>query len=171
MFPWGPSRLRGHQSMPGLGSGEDSCPAPEASRLALVLTGHRPTSRSFTTIAPDRGCSFAAAAFDRTGIAAVEGCVHGSPKGERDFSLGDGYLLQLTGSRHRPARRIALHRGVEEATVAQDRHTGNVLVTQDQPANDGGPERDYVWTFDGRALHLVGSYPRRRRRPVLAAPW
>jgi hypothetical protein len=165
VFPWGASRL--HTPAPS----RTWCPQPRPSGLAVVAADHGSPGRSLKTIAPDPGCSFAAAAFDSTGIAAVEGCRHGSPKGSSEFSLGDGYLVQLGGPRHRVVKRIQIHRGVEQAVVAEDPATGDVLVTQDQPANNGTPPRDYVWSFDGSMLRLIGRYPAQDAARILAAPW
>jgi hypothetical protein len=163
VFPWGAARGRQRAG--------DSCPTPHASDLALVAAGHGSTTRQFIRVAPDPGCSYFAAAFDRTGIAAVEGCKQGSPQGFSDYSLGKGYIVQLSGPRHRVTKRIAIHRGVEQAVVAEDPATRSVLITQDQPANNGTPENDYVWSFDGTHLRLVGRYAAHDAAQILAAPW
>jgi hypothetical protein len=97
----------------------------------------------------------------------VEGCRQGSPKGFSDASLGDAYLR---GRNDRLIRRVALERGLEEAEVATDPGTGNVLVTQDQPANQG-PEYDWVWEFDGTHLRLIARYDANDAAQVIAIPW
>lgn len=94
----------------------------------------------------------------------------GSPPGFSDTNLGHAYLLQLTAN-GRLIRRLPLEPGFEQAVVAPIPHAGAVLVTQDQPANDPYPERDWVWEFNGTQLRAVGHYRANDAAEVLAVPW
>jgi hypothetical protein len=149
-------------------AGGYGCPGGP-NRLALVRL-RRSRAPEIRLIRPERGCVFRAAAFDRSGIAAAEGCRRGSPPGFSDTSLGDARLLQLAPS-GRVIRKVALELGLEQAVVAPIPHTGAVLVTQDQPANEPYPERDWVWEFDGTRLRAVGHYRANDAAEVLAVPW
>ena len=151
----------------GIG-GQLFCPVAR-NKLAVASADPGSTARALRLLPPDRGCEFRAAAFDREGIVAVEGCRQGGPKGFSDASLGDAYLLQF-GRNDRLIRRVGLERGLEEAEVATDPGTGNVLVTQDQPANQG-PEYDWVWEFDGTRLRLIARYGANDAAQVIAIPW
>ena len=118
----------------------------------------------------DRKCSFTAAAFDRRGIAAVEACQHSRRGFSVDPNDGPAYLLQL--DRHqRVSIRVPLKPGWETGLVSTEPRNGGVLITQDQPANAGYPERDWVWQFNGAHLRLVASYPANDAAQVLAVPW
>ena len=46
-----------------------------------------------------------------------------------------------------------------------------VLISQDQPANEGYPERDWVWEFNGHHLRLIAQYAAHDAAQVIAAPW
>ena len=144
----------------------ESCPQATFRLVIASASGHRP----LTLLKPDRGCEFGAAAFDRLGIAAAEGCSKGSPPMMSYPGLGDAYLLQYDAHAHL-LRRLALKRGLERAVVATDPHTGNVLVTQYQPANNGGPEDDWVWEFDGSRLRPIAHYRADDAAQILAIPW
>ena len=165
VFAYGPSILR-YGTKP---SSTQSCTEPRLSRLVVVPAGHASLSKSWRLIAADRRCSFEAAAFDRQGIAAVEGCPQGSraPAGE---VLGYAYLLQLDGH-SQVTERFRLQPGWEEGVVSTEFRTGNVLISQDQPANSGYPERDWVWQFDGHHLRLIAHYHANDAAQVIAAPW
>jgi hypothetical protein len=132
--------------------------APASGRAALTL------------IDPGRGCIFRAAAFDKPGIAAVEGCNQGDPEHSVGSYLGRAYLLQYSRQGNLTMR-IALHLGLEQAVAATEPGTGKVLITQDQPANEPYPERDWVWEFDGRHLRPIAHYAANDAAQVLAIPW
>jgi hypothetical protein len=67
--------------------------------------------------------------------------------------------------------RIPIQLGLEQAVVATEPTTGDVLITQDQPANEPYPERDWVWEFDGRHLRPIAHYKAEDAAQVLAIPW
>lgn len=123
-----------------------------------------------TLIDPGRGCIFKAAAFDKSGIVAVEGCNQGDPEGGVGSYLGHAYLLQY-GRQGHLTMRIALHLGLEQAVVATEPDTGRVLITQDQPANEPYAERDWVWEFDGQHLRAIAHYAANDAAQILAIPW
>ena len=49
--------------------------------------------------------------------------------------------------------------------------TGNVLITQDQPANEPYPERDWIWSFDGAHLRPIANYSANDAAQIIAVPW
>jgi hypothetical protein len=153
----------------GLPANGAFCTATRPARLAIVAAGHASSSRAWKLITPDRGCSFEAGAFDREGIAAVEGCRHGGPSAPGQNPLGDVYLLQLNAHQHVVAR-LALHLGWEQGLVTTE-PDGRVLISQDQPANEGYPERDWVWEFDGRQLRPIAHYAADDAAQVIAVAW
>jgi hypothetical protein len=55
--------------------------------------------------------------------------------------------------------------------VSTDRQDGSVLISQDQPANAGYPERDWVWQFDGHRLWPIASYRANDAAQVIGVPW
>ena len=55
--------------------------------------------------------------------------------------------------------------------MSTDRRDGSVLISQDQPANAGYPERDWVWQFDGHRLRLIASYRANDAAQVVGVPW
>jgi hypothetical protein len=54
--------------------------------------------------------------------------------------------------------------------VSTDRQDGSVLISQDQPANAGYPERDWVWQFDGHRLWPIASYRANDAAQVIGVP-
>jgi WD40-like Beta Propeller Repeat len=165
VFAYGPSILPRGTKPAAL----ESCSAPRDNRLAVLTSSRGSASTSWRLIRADKGCSFEAAAFDRQGIAAAEGCRQGSPAGYSDPNLGRAYLLQLN-HHDRVAARVALEPGWEEGTVSSMRD-GTVLVSQDQPANESNPERDWVGKFDGHQLHPIARYNANDAAQVIAVPW
>lgn len=147
-------------------AGGIGCPGGR-NRLAVASAARTGRLR---LIDPDSGCIFRAAAFDRAGLAAAEGCNHGDPEHGAGGYLGQAYLLQY-GPRDRLTMRVPLHLGLEQAVVATDPGTGNVLVTQDQPANEPYAERDWVYAFDGHRLRPIAHYHADDAAQVLAIPW
>jgi hypothetical protein len=166
VFPYGPSVLP-YGTKP---STAQSCSAPRFDRLVIVHAGRPSSSRTWKLIAADPHCSFMAAAFDRQGIAAVEGCQHGPNGFTVEPSLGYSYLLQLD-HHNRVIARVRLQPGWEEGLVSTDFRNGTILISQDQPANAGYAERDWVWQFDGRRLRPIAHYRAHDAAQVLAAPW
>ena len=145
------------------------CTATRPARLAIAAAGHASSSHAWELISADRGCSFEAGVFDHAGIAAVEGCQHGGPSAPGQNPLGDAYLLQLDTGRHVVAR-LALQPGWEQGLVTTE-PDGRVLISQDQPANEGYPERDWVWEFDGRQLRPIAHYAADDAAQVIAVAW
>jgi hypothetical protein len=126
--------------------------------------------RSVRLIAPDRGCAFGAAAFDTAGLLAAEGCRVGSPRGFSAPNLGDAFLVQLT-SAGRVTSRIALQRGLESASIVAEPRSSGLLVTQDQPANNGGPEDDWVWEYNHGRLRAIAHYSANDAAQIIAVAW
>ncbi len=150
-------------------AGGIGCPQGR-SYLALAPAGTTSRLGALTLIDPDHGCIFRAAAFDRVGIAAVEGCAQGDPEHGAGSYLGYAYALQYS-ARGRLTMRLPLKLGSEQAVVATEPSTGNVLITQDQPANEPYPERDWLWELDGHHLRPVAHYNADDAAQVLAVPW
>jgi hypothetical protein len=166
VFAYRPSVLR-YGTEP---KARDFCTEPRFGRLAIVPARRASSVRTWKLVGADRHCSFAAAAFDRDGIAAVEACQRGPHGFTVALNLGQAYLLQLS-KRNRVVERIALKPGWEDGLLSTDARDGAVLITQDQPANAGYPERDWVWQFDGHRLRPIASYRADDAAQVLAVPW
>ena len=113
---------------------------------------------------------FKAAAFGPDGIVAAEACNQGDPEHGVGGFLGHAYLLVLS-PQGTVTTRLRLRTGMEDAVVATQPSTGNVLVTEDLPANEPYPERDWVWEFDGHHLRLIAIYKADDAAQVLAVPW
>lgn len=154
---------------PMLMAGGIGCPQG-AEYLALAPTSGVTSASQLELLRPGRGCIFYTAAFDRRGFVATEGCAHGSPKGYYSSNLGHAYLLQYSPQGQLKLR-IPLRLGLEQSVVASVPGTDNVLITQDQPANQAYPERDWVWEFNGKKLHLIRYYKAVDAAQVLAVPW
>jgi hypothetical protein len=121
-------------------------------------------------ITADSGCSFEAATFDPSGIAAVEGCRRRGVSGSYvDPGLGQARLLQLNRTDQVLAR-INLPPGWEQGVISTER-SGRVLISQDQPANEPYPERDWVWEFDGQHLRLIHRYEAYDAAEIIAIPY
>lgn len=150
-------------------AGGIACPGGR-DHLALAPARPGPRPGGMKLIDADRGCIFRAAAYDRVGIVAAEGCDQGDPEHGVGSYLGYAYLLQY-GPHGRLIRRIALHLGLEQAVIATEPSTGEVLITQDQPANEPYPERDWVWEFDGHHRRPIAHYKADDAAQVLALPW
>lgn len=121
-------------------------------------------------IDPDRSCVFKAAAFDGAGIVAVEACDKGDPTHAVGAHLGYASVLQYNRA-GRLILRAPLPVGLEQAVVQSEPRTGRVLITEDQPANEGYPERDWVYEFDGHWLRPIAHYRANDAAQVLAVPW
>jgi hypothetical protein len=120
--------------------GERACPSgPDY----LALTRAAPNAR-LRLIKPPRGCVFGTAAFDHRGIVATVGCDNHEPATECcNNHIGWAYLLQYNRA-GRLKKRTPLELGLEQSVIEAVPGTGDLLVTQDQPANQGYPERDWV---------------------------
>lgn len=151
-----------HGPIRRMGGAGTVCPTG-ATRLAVAQLGG-----GTTAIGSDRGCAWRSAAFDRSGIAVAEGCAAGSPHGATANNTGHAYLVQFNDALHR-THTVALKLGLEQALVATTA-SGGVLVTQDQPANNGTPEDDWVWAFNGAHLHAIAHYRAHDGAQVIAVP-
>ena len=150
-------------------AGGFACPSGRDS-IALARLNGANASRELTLISPDRGCAFHAAAFDADGIVADEGCNQHSPPNEGRNYLGQAILVQYN-ARGQAMERTPLALGLSDSVIAAVPHTGKVLITQDQPANSGYPERDWVWQLNGHHLRLIAHYPAHDSIRILAIPW
>ncbi len=166
VFPYGPSLLR-NGTKP---STAQQCSGWRLSRLVVIAADRSSRSRSWKQIPADKHCSFVAAAFDRRGIAAVEACQHGPHRFTPNTNQGYAFLLQL-GHGNRVLTRIRLQPGWEDGLVSTEFRDGTVLISQDQPANAGYPERDWIWQFDGHHLRTIVHYRAEDAAQVLATPW
>jgi hypothetical protein len=167
VFPYGPSTLSPHNRFVPAGT----CAAPRFSRLAVVPASHATPVRSWKLIVADTGCSYMAATFDRSGIAAIEGCAKDAPPGDlNDPNGGDAYLVQLDRRGH-IVLRLQLARGFDGGDIATDLRTGVVLVSEYQAANQGIPVFNWVWAFNGHTLRTIRRYPNEDAPTVIAEPW
>lgn len=146
--------------------GVRGCP-PARNEIVVTGTGSHPGTNR---IADDRGCAYAAAAFDRQGVLAVEGCKRGSRPGIVSTGDGDAYLVQLSNTGQH-LRRWRLKRGLEQALITPEPGTSRLLITQDLPANNDKPEADWVWELNGTRLRLVNHYHANDAAQVLAVGW
>ena len=133
---------------------------------ALVGSGAAPRVR---LISPYGGCGFAAAAFDSSSVLAVEGCRKGGPVGDNATNLGDAFLVRLTLA-GRVTARIALKKGVEQALIAPESRAHGLLITQDQPANNGTPEDDWIWEYKNGRLRAIAHYHANDAAQIIAIP-
>lgn len=116
-----------------------------ACALAIAPAVRTTLPASWTVIQPDAKCSFQSAASDATGLVATESCT---------TSRGNE-LVQMAGS-GRVVRRVSLQPDYSRAvTVTSDPWAHTVLVSQVVPTE---PDESWVWTFNGRKLHLVRYY-------------
>lgn len=149
-------------------AGGIGCPG---GRDYLALASIEKTSRpGLKLIHPDRGCIFRAVAFDAEGIVATEGCNRDSPTNEGGNHLGRAVLVQYNAG-GQPVTRRLLRLGLEDSEIAPEPHSDQVLITQNQPANSGYRERDWLWEFDGHRLHLIADYKAQDADQILAIPW
>jgi hypothetical protein len=165
VFPYDRAHGQGGEEVGSL-----DCPGALTDRLAVESLRRPAPQRRWTLLAPDRGCQFESAAFDQAGVVAAEGCVKGGPAGFDATNLGEADLLQY-GAGHKLVHRFALKRGLEESLVAAIPHTGDVLVTQDQPANNSTPEDDWVWQLHRGSLRMIDRYKADDAPQVIAVPW
>jgi hypothetical protein len=162
VFAYGRSVLSRHaHPTPG------TCQAARFNRLAIVSAQRGSMASSWRLLRAQPDCSYEVATFDRWGVTAVESCVR---PGQSSLSVNTGhaFLIQLN-RRGAVVRRLALQPGWGTGAISTE-PTGNVLVSQSQPANSGYPERDWVWEFNGRALRLVARYPAHDAAQVIAIP-
>lgn len=140
------------------------------SHLAIATLASSGAVRHVRLISPAPGCGFAAASFDGPDVLAVEGCRKGGPAGYSVTNLGDAFLVRLTLA-GRVTARIALKKGVEQALIAAEPHARGLLVTQDQPANNGTPEDDWIWEYKNGRLRPIAHYHANDAAQVIAIPW
>jgi hypothetical protein len=146
------------------------CPATRYAQLAITSALGPSKTSDWQLTAADPGCSFEAATFDPSGIATVEACRRkGQPASHIDPALGQARLLQLNPADQVTAR-INLKPGWEQGAITTA-PGGQVLISQDQPANEPYPERDWVWEFDGRHLRLIRDYKADDGAQIIAIPY
>jgi hypothetical protein len=165
VFPYGPSVLSRDTHVTG-----GTCEAARFSRLVVVPAGRSSQTTTWKLIKADHGCSYQAATFDRWGIAAIEGCVRGEPRGQYSVNGGDAYLVQMS-PRHHVMLRLALARGYDGGEIVNDPGTGTVLVSEYQAANQGIPVFNWVWAFDEHTLRTIRRFPNKDAPTVIAEPW
>ena len=164
VLPYGPVPNPRRVGPPG------TCPATRYARLALVPALRPSHSSAWKLITADLGCSFEAATFDPSGIAAIESCRRRGLSGSNiDPGLGQARLVQIDQTDQVVAR-INLEPGWELGVIGTER-SGRVLISQDQPANEPYPERDWVWEFDGHHLRLIGHYKANDAAEIIAIPY
>jgi len=66
---------------------------------------------------------------------------------------------------------MRLFRGSDPGTLASDPDTGAVLVSEDQAGSQSSHTFDWIWSFDGRRLHLITRFPNETSPVVTAEPW
>ena len=136
--------------------------------LASATTGSAP--RALKLIKPARGCIFSAAAFDRRGVVAAEGCSHGDPEHGVGSYLGNAYVLQYS-ARGALRLRIPIKLG-----AGGSRHRDRAELSQ-RPDHPGSarqralPERDWLWEFNGYHLRAIAHYQADDAAQILAIPW
>jgi hypothetical protein len=165
VFPYGPSVLSRHVRVTS-----GTCEAARFSRLVVVPAERSSPTTAWTLMRADHGCSYQAATFDSWGIAAIEGCVQGEPRGQYSVNGGNAYLVQLN-SRHHVILRLKLARGFNQGDIDNDPRTGTVLVSEYQGANQGIPVFNWVWEFDGHTLRTIRRFPNEDAPTVIAEPW
>jgi hypothetical protein len=168
VFAYGPATSGQESQPPG------ACAEPHPSGLAIVSATRSSQVNASQLIAPTPGCTYQSAAFDPGGIVGIEACTPGTPH-QRGGTvpgvyLGDAYLVQMD-SHGRQLLRLALKPGSNPGTVVADPSTGLVLVSEDQAQEQRRTAYDWVWTYDGHALHNVGRYPFEGNAVVTAQPW
>ena len=150
---------------PSLGA---SCASSGIRRVAVVRSDGGSQRSGALFLAPDRGCAFAAAAFDRLGVVAMEGCQQGHP----GLHPPDGYVyLKQFSSAGASIRRVRIGIGVSDAELAGIPHTGSVLATLNQGANEPWPEFDWVSEFNGTKLRPIARYKALDANQIDAVPW
>lgn len=145
-----------------------SCLSGSLQRVAIVRSDGASQRRGPLLLAPDHGCVFGVVAFDRLGIVAMEGCQQGHP-GWRP-PLGYVYLKQFSFA-GAFIRRVRIGIGLDNAEMAGIPHTGSVLATLNQGANEPWPQRDWVSAFNGTQLRPIAHYKAWDANQIDAVPW
>jgi hypothetical protein len=137
----------------------------------VVPANHTSPVSSWRLIKADSRCSYMAATFDRGGIAAIEGCTTGEPKGQGNSpNLGNAYVIQLDQHRHEVSR-LPLARGFDGGGIASAPRSSIVLVSESQAANNGVRAHNWVWAFNGRTLRTIRRYRFNDATEIVAEPW
>jgi hypothetical protein len=141
-----------------------ACTAPLAGELALARTDRSARIASRKLRPARHGCGYREAAFNRSGVVAIETC---GPNG-----LGAAYLVQLDRALKR-VRRVPLAPGADPATLAVDSHSGRVIVSEYQvPQYQASRQNaNYVWIYDRRGLRMVASYGGLDGADPIGATW
>jgi hypothetical protein len=131
------------------------CTQELAGEIEVLAAAHPAALSSAQIIKAPRGCSYLSAVFDPEGIAAIEACEHGAPRG---FSRhgeynGDAYVVQLS-AQGRSLHRVAIKPEPNPATLARNPSGGPVLVSEELGENTR-PYFNWIWTFNGQKLRLL----------------
>jgi hypothetical protein len=150
VFTWAPSVLAEGARDPS-GEGADGCLAPRPGELAVVPADRSGPVRAGDLHPAGPRCSYAAAAFDSTGVVAVKDC-HDAV----GAWLGDPALVQLSPAL-RPVAQLGLPPRPDGLTLSVARGGHDVLVDEYQAAATGAPDIPTEWliAFDGHALRTV----------------
>jgi len=167
-FAYGPSALRAEQHWQPGAFGGQSCLAPRAS--GIVVADRSSRTESWRFIAPPRGCSYTAGAFDSGGIAAFEACAPGLRGPPSNDFLGPAFIAQLTPN-GQIRYHIPLKLGANPGIVLSNPRTGVVLVSQDQTYRQHARTHNWVWQLQGHNLRLIASYPFTGYGVLFAQPW
>jgi len=144
------------------------CASESVQRVAVVRSDGGSEHSGPLLLAPDPGCVFGAAAFDRLGIVAMEGCQQGHP----GWQPPDGYVyLKQFSSAGAFIRRVRIGIGLDGSEMASVPHTGSVLATLNQGANEPWPERDWVSEFNGAQLRPIAHYKAWDANQIDAVAW
>lgn len=148
-FTFNPSSLAAASS-PSI---QGACPAWHLGELAVASTARSSEMSGVRLVAAPSGCGYTAAVFDAWGIAAVETCGY--------EGLGAAHLVQLSG-RLVVTETFALQPGSDPTWLSVAGGGRSVLVDEyeaPQAAGPGTQARDWLYVFDGVALHVVHVYP------------
>lgn len=126
------------------------CQAPGPGEIAIVSSWRSGSIESGRLIKAPSGCQFVESAFDAQGIVAAETC------GPMLTSTTD--LVQLTADGV-VEHRVALKPNANPIWLSVSPSGRSVLVNEYQAnALPGNNPLDWVWTFDGHSLKVVGRY-------------
>lgn len=166
VFPYGPSLLpRSTTFKPS-----NTCESPRWNRLVVVSALHPSSSRRWKLPTAQPHCSYQSAAFDTAGIVASEGCTIGAPATQfNNPHFGRAYLVQLNPHGRRQAR-VRLRMAYSAGDVADDRHNGHVLISEDEGGNLHIKYYEWVWDFNGQKLRVVGHYRTQGNTEIIAQP-
>ena len=128
-----------------------------------------------TRVLAPAGCSYTGAVFDAQGIAAVKVC--GPSPAPVPAPLGEASIVQFTRSFSTNSV-LALEPNADGGASLATNAYGKVLIDEYEGPTYAGTARhpvqtgpfDWVWTFDGSALHLVAHYAA-HATSIMGATW